>query len=127
MIPFADPVVIALLVDRFSDAVGDRVSVSQVAGPPSLRVTLTGDLEAPTDWERTPIFQVEVWAVSEFEAGTLATRITNEWPQIRRVNAAGAYVSGAWIESHPRPLPADDTDLARYILEVGLRLHKETP
>lgn len=124
-VPFADPVVIALLVEHFGDAVGNRVSIDNVATTPSLRVALVGDLEAPTLWERTPIFQVEVWADSAFEAGTLATRITNEWPSIRKVTAGGAYVSGTWIESHPRPLPADDTDLARYFLEVGLRLHKE--
>lgn len=122
-VPFPDPVVVALLVQHFGDEVGDRVSIDTVGLVPSLRVSNTGDREAPSNWERTPIFQVEVWHSSAFAAGTLATRIANEWPSIRRVNVAGAFVSGAWVETNPRPLPADDTDLARYFLEVGLRLH----
>lgn len=122
-IPFADPVVVALLAEHFADEVGDRVSTTDVGPSPSLRVTLLYDEEPPTTWERTPIFQVEVWADDAYAAGVLATRITNVWPTLRRVNAGGAYVSGCWIDSHPRPLPDPDTDRARYLLQVGLRIH----
>lgn len=124
MIPFPDPTAVALMLQLVGDEVADRVGTDEEIGSvPFVRLTLVADLEPPTNWERTPLFQVEVWHHTPYEAGVLATRIANLWPTVRRSTAAGAYVSGAWVESMPRPLPDPNTDHARYFLEVGLRIH----
>lgn len=123
-IPFPDPMIIELLRENFSeqfdDNIGSNIDVSQV---PSLRVTLITDRESPTNWERTPIFQVEVWSSSALQAGQLATEISNVWPTLGRQMVGEGYVSHTWVHSQPRPLNESDSDYFRYFLEVGLRVH----
>jgi hypothetical protein len=123
-IPFPDPIAITLLrdnfADQFDDNIGSNIDVSQV---PSLRVTLVTDREAPTNWERTPIFQAEVWASTALEAGQLATEISNVWPTLSRQTVGEGFISHCWVESQPRPINESSSDFYRYFLEIGMRVH----
>lgn len=63
MIPYPDPVVISLLAGLpGTSEVEGRVgtSLQLVEGLPAIRITKVGDYEAPSAWEATPLYQVEV-------------------------------------------------------------------
>lgn len=130
-LPFVDPVFVALLRAAPVAGYGNRVGVDIENPLPAIRVSVIRDREpAVTPWERTPIAQVEVWTDDRQDllAGTIATQLVAYWRTITPQTIAGAYVSGAWVETSPRPLADTESDKTRYLFEVGLRLHppKET-
>lgn len=132
MVPYPDPVVIAVLASltEVSDAVDDRISTALDSVLPAIRLAKVGDLESPSDWEATPLYQIEVWSADEIEAGLIAWAIKNAWPTARRQVVGDALVTSRWVEIDPRSLPDTDndtvadtgTDFARYLLTVGIRL-----
>lgn len=130
MIPAPTPVVISELLSLLSIPVGTEVD--DWGALPAVRVTKTGDLEAPSTWEATPLFQVEVWAMSEGEAEDIAYDLRNRWTLwgARRVAVDGvapAVVHGRWVEVDPSPLTApDETTYHRYALTVGIRITGST-
>ena len=125
MIPAPTPVVIAELVALDFPNVGTEVDDSGAL--PAIRVAKTGDFEAPSSWEATPLFQVECWAASEGEAEDLAWRIKNDWPDfvghpVTISDFPAVRVHARWVEVDPYPLPdPDGTDYARFVLSVGIR------
>ena len=131
MIPYPDPVVWHLLRERISVA-GGRVSDELDDVLPAVRVTKVGDHEAPSSWEVTPLYQVEVWAADKFTAGQTAWDLVNTWPTavpgVVSLLIDGesptpyALVHGRWIEVNPNPSPDPETGLARYLMTVGIRL-----
>jgi len=123
-VPYPDPAIIALLADLppLADDLGGRVSTVLDATLPALRVTKVGDLEAPTTWEATPLYQVEVWADDEFTAGDLAWRITNVWPRAVAQVAGNAVVHARWVEANPFPSPDPETEKPRFLVTLGIRL-----
>ena len=129
-VPPPTPVVIAEL---HSLGLGLPVGTEVAGSLPAVRVAKTGDLEAPTRWEGTPLFQVEVWSSSEGEAEDVAYAIFNEWPHFspHEVSPNGgtpALVHGRWVEVAPYPLPnPDDTDNHRFVLSLGIRLSGVSP
>lgn len=124
-VPAPTPVVIAEL-----RSLGLNIPVgTSVAGAlPAVRVAKTGDHEAPTRWEGTPLFQVEVWAGDEGQAEDLAYTIANDWPHfsphtVSPVGGTAALVWGRWVDVSPYPLPSpDSTDNHRFVLSLGIRL-----
>jgi hypothetical protein len=126
VIPFPDPVVISLLANLpvLSSTVDDRVSteLDDRGILPALRITKVTDREPPTYWEATPIYQVEVWAQDEFQAGSIAWEIKNHWPTAVREVVGDALVHGRWVDSDPHSSPDPQTDLPRYLMTVGIRL-----
>lgn len=125
-LPFIDPVFIALLRAAPLTQYGSRVGVDIENPLPALRVSVIRDREsAVTHWERTPIAQVEVWAEPKQDllAGTIAAQLVAYWRTITPQTISGAYVSGAWVETNPRPMADTESDKTRYLFEVGLRLH----
>lgn len=120
-VPFPDPVVVSLLSTRYT-ALGGRVSLLDTAPVPSAKVTGTGSLEPSDGFEQTPIYQVDIFADDELTAGTIAWEIVNDWPSIHHLTVGTALVVGAWVETLPRILPRTDSNHARYLLEVGIRL-----
>ncbi len=131
MIPYPDPVVWHLVADRLPD-LGGRVFDELVSPLPAARVTKVGDHEAPSTWEATPLYQVEIWAEDTYTAGRLAWDLINDWPTavpgVVSLDLGDpevtpyALVHGRWIEVNPNPSPDRDTGLARYIVTVGIRL-----
>lgn len=131
MIPYPDPVVWHLLKDLVP-AAGGRVGDELDSELPALRVTKVGDHEAPSTWEATPLFQIEVWAADTFTAGQTAWDLANTWPtavpEIVSLLIEGdtetpyALVHGRWIEVNPNPMPDPETGLARFLVTVGIRL-----
>ena len=132
-IPPPTPVVIRLLnsIPAVTDHVGDRISVVLDAQLPALRVALVGYAgAAATDWEACPMFQVEVWAEDEIEAEEIAWVINNHWTTATREIVGQAAVHGRWVVQNPLSLPArmtsedsdEDTNLARYLVNVAFRL-----
>ena len=129
MIPSPTPVVIAELLAVTGLPVG-----TEVAGElPAVRVAKTGDYEAPSRWEATPLFQVEVWATSEGEAEDVAHALADDWWSYSShvVDPPGgtpALVHARWVEVAPYPLPnPDDTEYSRFVLSLGIRLTGVTP
>lgn len=124
-VPSPTPVVIA---EIHSLGLGLPVGTEVAGSLPAVRVAKTGDLEAPTRWEGTPIFQVEVWAASEGVAEDLAYSIFNAWPDasahpVSPSGGTAAVVHGRWVEVAPYPLPnPDGTDNFRFVLSLGIRL-----
>lgn len=129
-IPSPTPVVIAELL---SLGLGLPVGTEVAGALPAVRVAKTGDHEAPSRWEGTPLFQVEVWAASEGEAEDLAYSIFNAWPDssahtVSPSGGSAALVHGRWVEVAPWPLPDPDaTDYSRFVLSLGIRLSGVTP
>jgi hypothetical protein len=130
MVPYPDPVVIDVLNDLDFPEIDGRISTVLDPVLPALRIAKVGDLEEPSPWEATPLYQIEVWAADELEAGRLAWDLRHAWPRYRREVVGDALVTARWVEVNPRSFPDTDnditadsgTDLARYILTVGLRL-----
>lgn len=129
-LPMPEPAAVELLA-RMLPGTMDVATSSNGVTPqtlPFLRVTVTGDREAPTDWERTPILQVDVWAETETEAAELATFLAYAWPLTSDSETGDAYISGAWVEQHPRLLTSTPTaEPPRYILSLGFRIHSRSP
>lgn len=129
-VPSPTPVLIA---EIHSLGLGLPVGTKNTGALPAIRVAKTGDLEAPTRWEGTPLFQVEVWSADEGQAEDLAYIIFNEWPHftahtIAPVAGTPATVHGRWVDVAPYPLPKpDDTDNHRFVLSLGIRLSGVTP
>lgn len=125
MIPFPDPVVISLLANLpalsadFDGRVSTRLNPDDL---PAIRITKVSDREAPSPWEATPIYQIEVWTDDELQAGELAWKIRNTWPTAVREVVGDALVHGRWVDTNPTPAPDPDTDKSRYLLDVGIRL-----
>lgn len=114
MIPFPDPAVIALLTEIPAlAALSGRVSteLADDGHLPAIRITKVSDYEAPTSWEATPVYQVEIWSTNEFEAGSLAWAVKNHWPTAKRQIVGDALVHGRWIDTDPFPSPDPETDL----------------
>ena len=129
-VPSPTPVVIAEIL---SLGLGLPVGTEVAVPLPAVRVAKTGDHEAPTVWEGTPLFQVEVWTADEGQAEDLAYTIFNEWPHfsphvVSPPEGTPALVHGRWVEVAPYPLPnPDDTDNFRFVLSLGIRLSGVTP
>jgi hypothetical protein len=123
-VPFPDPVLVSLLSElpAVASTAGGRVSTVLDAMLPALRVVLVGHREAPSSWEATPLYQVEVWADDEFQAGSLAWDIANTWPSVTKVIREGALVTHRWLSTSPFPSPDPETGKSRYLLTVGIRL-----
>lgn len=133
-VPFPTPALIASLRSLTGLAtVGDRISTALYPEEdplPAIRVTLSSHKEAPTSWEATPVFQLDVWAEEEIEAGNLAWAIRNEWPSVEKVIIGDALVTARWVEVEPIPFsilqsspnPQFYSGIPRYLLSVGLRL-----
>ena len=96
---------------------------------PWLRVQTVRYLEAARPGESTPVISIDVYADTALDAAEIAARIAAVWPLLRKVNMTGeGYVSGAWVEVEPVRLdePVESSSgetVARYHVEVGLRLH----
>lgn len=125
-VPYPDPAVIAILSELPGlEDVGGRVATQLVPHKeplPALRVTKVSDREAPSSWEATPIYQIEVWANDEFQAGSLAWVIRNNWPTVIKQVIGDALVTGRWVDSDPFPQPDPETGLPRFLVSVGIRL-----
>jgi hypothetical protein len=124
VVPFPDPVVVAVLASLpvLADSVGDRVSTALEPTFPALRVTKVRDHEPPTSWEATPIYQIEVWDDDAFTAGSIAWDIKNHWPTAKREVVGDALVHGRWVDLDPIPSPDPETETPRYLVHVGIRL-----
>jgi len=123
MIPRPAPAVVAFIKSLGITALGGRVSTQLSQTLPACRITLLYDLDPSEDWERTPVFQVEVWATDDAIADEIANEIYNRWRSFRG-QYGQAYVSGAWPHSGgPRPLPDQTTNLKRAQFEAALRIH----
>lgn len=120
-VPYPDPIVIALLADLLS-VLGERVGTSLESTLPAARITKVGDREDPSPVEITPLFQVEIWGTDEYETGQIAWDLYNRWPSVRREVVLDALVYARWAATTPTPLPDDETDLARHVITVGIRL-----
>lgn len=116
-IPRAAPAIIAYLKPQVP---GARVSTVLNSVLPAVRVTLVYDYDAQ-EWERAPVFQIEVWADDEIVADTLANSLWNAWPGFRGVYA-NTTVMGAWRVSGPRPLPDTVSSKARVMFEGAFRI-----
>ncbi|WP_394620947.1 hypothetical protein JNUCC0626_18190 [Lentzea sp. JNUCC 0626] len=127
-VPFPDPAVVALLAGLPGlEDVGGRVSTRLDSTLPAIRVTKVRDREAPASWEATPIYQLEVWAAEELQAGQLAWVIKNNWPTAVKRVIGDALVTGRWVDVDPSPAPDPETDLPRYLVTVGIRISGATP
>ncbi len=99
--------------------------------PPWVRVAVVRYLEPHSRGESTPIASLDVYAEDGLAAGDIARSISTAWPYLKKVTVPGeGYVSGAWVEVEAYRLdePADAENaspLARFHLEVGLRIHPE--
>ena len=129
--PVEDVVLYRLLAEH-PDLVGVSVELADEPSartPPWVRVAVTRHLERPRSGETTPVAALDVFTEDGLSAAELASTITALWPTLSRIQVPGeAFVSGAWVELEPFRLPASDTsaagaDLARFHLEVGLRIH----
>lgn len=127
-VPYPDPVLIALLtrIPAVTTLVKDRVGTKLDAKLPAIRITKVRDHEAPSAWEATPIYQVEVWAPQEAVAGALAWEIKNLWPTAVKEVVGAARVTHRWIDLDPFPSPDPDSDTPRYLVHLGLRLSGAT-
>ncbi|MBP2323356.1 hypothetical protein JOF56_003741 [Kibdelosporangium banguiense] len=122
-VPYPDPAIIALLTTLPGlDEIGGRVSTQLDSTLPAIRVTKVSDREAPVSWEATPIYQIEVWADDEFQAGALAWAIKNNWPTAKRAVVLDALVHGRWVDTDPISSPDPETELPRFLITVGIRL-----
>jgi len=116
-----------------ADATGGRIGTSLDVTLPALRVALVGYQGSPaTGWEAAPMFQVEVWADDEGTAESIAWTLANNWPSAEKREVPGGTVNGRWIVQLPISLPPDDgeaqdTDKARYMVNVALRLTSTLP
>ncbi len=125
-VPPPTPAVIKILAALVPE-VGRRVATDLSSQLPALRIANVGQQEGVSDWEEAPMFQVEVWDTDSVVAERLAYDIKNAWPSAVKQTIGPAVVHGRWVVQNPIPLPpsdddAKDTDLARYMLTVGLRL-----
>ena len=98
--------------------------------PPWVRVSLVRYLEPSSPGEQTPIIALDVYDTDALAAGDTAQLIAAVWPYLKKVTVTNesAYISGAWVEVDPYRLAEPDEastgdDVARYHLEVGIRLH----
>jgi hypothetical protein len=123
--PGAEPVAVAVLRRMLPGVV--NIALPERNGDASLplvRVTSIGDASAPRAEERTPVFQVDVWADDYDEAESLAVFLAAAWPRIRDIDADKAYVSGAWVEAQPiYQTTPQEAEPPRFRLSLGLRIH----
>jgi hypothetical protein len=123
MSPRPAPAVIAFLKTLPIPAIAGRVSTRLFSTLPAVRVALVYDLNADYTYERTPVFQIEVWADDEAVADTIAVQIYDAWPSFRGT-FGDAVVSGAWPHSGgPLPLPDPTTNKPRAYFMGALRIH----
>ena len=96
---------------------------------PWLRVQTVRYLESHRPGESTPVISIDVYGATALASAEIATRIATIWPLLTKVNMTDeGYISGAWVEVEPyrmdEPVEAASAEtIARYHLEVGLRLH----
>ncbi len=122
-VPYPDPVMIAVLAELPALAdLGGRISVDLDSVLPAARITKVRDLEAPSAWEATPIFQVEIWGEDALVTGRLAWDLKNVWPSVVKQRIGDALVTGRWVDVDPNPSPDRETGLARHLLSLGIRL-----
>lgn len=121
-VPYPDPVFVQALTALDALATVHSVSTTLYDVLPAVRVAKVRDHEAPSDWEATPIYQVEVWADDEFQAGEIAWAVKNEWPSAHKQVVGSALITHRWVDLDPLPFPDVETDKPRHIVHLGLRL-----
>lgn len=123
-VPYPDPVLVSVLstLPELTETVAGRVSTVLLPTLPAIRVTKVSDAEPPTTWEAAPIYQAEVWADDEADAGQIAWDLVNAWPTAVATVVGAARVHGRWVETNPFPSPDVDTGTPRYIVTLGIRL-----
>lgn len=123
-VPYPDPIVIELIsrLPAVAETTEGRVSVVLDSLLPAIRIAKVGDAEAPSTYEGTPVFRVEVWADDEFVAGDIAWRIKNSWPTAKREVVLDGLVHGRWVDADPRTSPDPETEKPRYLIDLGIRL-----
>ena len=128
-VPFPDPVLITILsnLPALAQYTGERVGTATDATLPALRVAKVGDAEPSTEEQATPIYRIEVWADDEWTAGTIAWIIRAAFPTFEQEVVDDAYVYARWVDLDPRPLPDPETELPRYLIDVGIRLSGVNP
>lgn len=124
MVPYPDPVAIALLatLPALATTIGDRVSTTLDSTLPAIRLTKVADREPPSYWEATPIYQAEIWAEDEFQAGQIAWDLKNAWPTATHEVVGDALVTGRWVDFDPHSSPDPQTELPRFLVGLGIRL-----
>lgn len=97
---------------------GGRVGTRLDPVRPALRVTRLGSPQNQR-WEDRPELQVEAWAETQDDADLLARSLVAALPDLPGARAGG-WCSAAWVTLGPLWQPDNDTQLARYIVDIGL-------